>query len=72
MQQALVIAQVVSAVVLIVSVLMQQRGSGLGGVFGGDSGVYRTKRGIEKGLLFISIISGVVFFASLATLFLVQ
>lgn len=72
MQQALIIAQVVSAIILIASVLMQSRGSGLGGVFGGDSGVYRTKRGIEKGLLFVSIISGVIFFASLATLFLVQ
>lgn len=70
MKQALVIVQVVSAIVLILSVLMQSRGSGLGGVFGGEGGVYRTKRGIEKGLLYISIIAAVLFFGSLVTMFI--
>lgn len=70
MKQALAIVQVVSAIVLVISVLMQQRGSGLGGVFGGEGGVYRTKRGVEKGLLYISIIASVLFLGSLATIFL--
>lgn len=70
MKQALVVVQVVSAIVLVLSVLMQSRGSGLGGVFGGEGGVYRTKRGVEKGLLYISIISAVLFFGSLATIFI--
>lgn len=72
MKQAIIVIQIISALILIVSVLMQQRGAGLGGVFGGDSGVYRTKRGIEKGLLYISIIAAVLFFATLVTLFLVR
>ncbi len=70
MKQALSIIQVVSAIVLVISVLMQQRGSGLGGVFGGDGGVYRTKRGIEKGLLYISIIASILFLGSLAATFI--
>lgn len=70
MKQALVAIQVVSAIVLVMSVLLQSRGSGVGGVFGGDSGVYRTKRGVEKGLLVISIIASVLFLGSLAAIFL--
>ena len=58
----LVIAQVVVAVLLIISILLQSSGSGLGGVFGGAGAVYSTKRGIEKGLFFATIILSVLFF----------
>jgi preprotein translocase subunit SecG len=52
----------VDAVVLIISVLMQSRsGGGLGVAFGGGGGeVYRSKRGIEKILFNISIITGII------------
>ncbi len=47
---------------LIGSVLLQQRGSGLGAAFGGDNTVYRTKRGVEKGLFYVTIALAVLFF----------
>jgi len=42
--------QLIVSVALIFSVLLQARGSGLGGTFGGDSSVYRSRRGIERRL----------------------
>lgn len=63
----------VSAVLLIISILLQNRGSGLGATFGGDSNVYRTKRGIEKLLLILTIVFAVCFFgASIVVLLLPQ
>lgn len=56
--------QAVAAVLLIVAILLQQRGSGLSTVFGGEGGFYRTKRGIEKFLFFGTIILAVVLFGS--------
>ncbi|MFA5109689.1 MAG: preprotein translocase subunit SecG [Patescibacteria group bacterium] len=55
------IAQVVIAVLLTVAILMQNRGSGLGGVFGGTGGVYLTKRGLEKKLFIATIVLAAVF-----------
>lgn len=55
------IAQVISALLLIIVILLQNRGSGLSGVFGGSSGVYRTKRGIEKTLFTSTIVIAAVF-----------
>ena len=42
------IVQIIVSILLIVSILMQSRGSGMGGAFGGSSDIYRTKRGAEK------------------------
>jgi protein translocase SecG subunit len=58
------IIQLASAIALIIVILMQNRGSGLGSAFGGDSNVYRTKRGIEKSLVYISIILAIIFFVT--------
>lgn len=57
------IAQVVTAIILIILVLMQNRGGGLSGVFGGgDTGnVYRTKRGLEKKIFISTIIFSILF-----------
>jgi preprotein translocase subunit SecG len=43
-------------------VLLQAKGSGLGSIFGGDGGVYRTKRGVEKTLYQATIGLAVLFF----------
>jgi len=56
------ISQAVLAVILIISVLLQARGTGLGAAFGGDSNVYRTKRGIEKKLFQVTIVVAILFF----------
>lgn len=56
------IAQLVVSVLLVISILLQNRGSGLGGIFGGEGNIYRTKRGVEKVLFIGSIILAVAFF----------
>jgi len=56
------ISQAVLAVILIISVLLQARGTGLGAAFGGDSNVYRTKRGVEKKLFQATIVVAILFF----------
>ena len=50
MNPVLAIGQLIVAVALTFAVLLQSRGSGLGGTFGGDSAVYRSRRGIERRL----------------------
>ncbi|AAW39222.1 MAG: preprotein translocase subunit SecG [Dehalococcoides mccartyi] len=61
MQTYLIIAQIVLAVALTLSVLMQVKGGGLGGIFGQADSVYRTKRGIEKTLFILTIVLVVLF-----------
>ena len=55
------VAQIIVSVLLIISILLQNRGSGLSAAFGGDFGGYYTKRGVEKFLFFASIFLGVCF-----------
>ncbi len=59
--KSLVIVQVIVAVLLIISILLQSRGSGMGVSAGG--GNYYAKRGFEKFLLYAS--------AGLAVLFVI-
>jgi preprotein translocase subunit SecG len=42
--------QIIVSVALITVILLQAKGSGLGGIFGGDSSIYKTRRGVEKTL----------------------
>jgi len=55
------IAQAIVSILLVVSILLQNRGSGLSAAFGGDSGGYYTKRGFEKFLLYFSIGLSILF-----------
>jgi len=69
--RSLQIAQIVIAVLLMLAILLQNRGVGLSGVFGGSGNIYRTKRGVEKKLFISTIILSVLFFLiSLAVIFL--
>ena len=43
------------------SLLLQSRGAGLGATFGGDSSVYRSRRGIEKRLFQFTVVLAVLF-----------
>ena len=61
MQTYLSIAQIVLAVALILAVLLQVRGGGLGGIFGQADTVYRTRRGAEKTLFQLTIVLIVLF-----------
>ncbi len=53
--------QIIVAISLVVSILLQNRGSGLSSAFGGDFGGYYTKRGMEKFLFYFSSVLGAVF-----------
>ena len=55
------IAQIIVSVLLTISILLQNRGSGLSAAFGGDFGGYYTKRGMEKFLFYFSIVLSVGF-----------
>lgn len=61
MQVYLHVAQIVLAVTLVLVILLQVKGGGLGGVFGQPDTVYRTKRGVEKRLYQLTIVLIVVF-----------
>lgn len=55
------VAQLVISVLLIASILMQSRGAGMGGVFGGSNDIYRTKRGAEKIIFRATIVLAILF-----------
>ncbi len=56
------LAQIIIATALIVVVILQARTSGgLGGIFGGDQGIFRTRRGVEKTLFNFTIILAIAF-----------
>ena len=58
----LYIVQIVISVALVAAVLLQTKGSGLGGIFGGQSTVYQSRRGVEQTLFNITIGLAVAFF----------
>jgi preprotein translocase subunit SecG len=57
----LVVAQGILAVALIAAILLQQRGTGLGGAFGGEVTAYRSRRGIERTLFRLTILLAALF-----------
>ena len=59
---SLQIVQIIVAVTLIALILLQAKGTGLGGIFGGDSSVYKSRRGVEKTLFNATIGLSVLFF----------
>ncbi len=54
---------IIVSVLLIITILLQQRGSGLGAAFGGEGNVYMAKRGAEKVIFWASIVLAVLFMA---------
>jgi len=55
------IVQIIISVMLIVLVVLQRQGGGLGGLLGGDSSFYRTRRGMERTLNNLTIILAIIF-----------
>lgn len=51
----LLVLQIVVSVALVTFILMQQKGSGVGSTFGGEAVVYRSRRGVEKILMYATI-----------------
>ncbi len=64
MKTTLNIIQIVVSVLMIASILLQQKGVGLGAAFGGSSNIYSTKRGVDKILYRATIILAILFFAT--------
>ncbi len=57
------IALIITSVALIISVILQSKGAGLGGLAGGDTGgVFTARRGVEKTLFRATIVLSVIFF----------
>ncbi len=67
LKSALPAVQIGLSVILIILILIQSKGSGLSGVFGGEGNVYQTKRGAEK-IIFIATIVVVILFFGIAFL----
>ncbi len=65
------IALIITSIALVLSVILQSKGAGLGGLTGGDAGgIFTARRGIEKVLFRVTIGLSVLFFilAIIATL----
>ncbi len=61
MLTSLLIVQIILSVALVLAVMLQVKGGGLGGIFGQPDAVYRTKRGVEKTLFQTTIILAILF-----------
>jgi preprotein translocase subunit SecG len=64
MQQVLTISQIIVSLVIIALILIQERSSGMSGVFGGggtEGGVYQKRRGIEKMVFTATIVFSILF-----------
>jgi preprotein translocase subunit SecG len=59
----LAVGQILLSIALMAAILLQARGTGLSGTFGGDSAVYRSRRGIEKRLWQFTVLLLVMFVA---------
>jgi preprotein translocase subunit SecG len=58
------IALIITSIALIISVILQSKGAGLGSLTGGDTGgIFTARRGIEKVLFRLTIVLSVLFFA---------
>jgi len=62
MNNLLPISQIIVAVLLIIFILLQQRGEALGSAFGGTGGgFYGTRRGIQQKIFWATIVAGILF-----------
>ena len=72
MNTTIQIIQIVSGLLLILLTVTQKREGGLGSAFGGSSGgLYSTRRGFEKYLLYMTIILAIVFTACSVLIFVI-
>ena len=67
------IALIIISVLLIISVILQSKGAGLGGLTGADAGsVFTARRGVERTLFWVTIVLSVLFFALVITLLIIS
>lgn len=65
MDTILQIVTVGSAVLMVLAILLQQRGATLGAGFGSSGELYTTRRGLDKNLFEFTIIMAVIFVVSI-------
>lgn len=66
------IALIITSVGLILSVILQSKGAGLGGLTGADTGgVFTARRGIERILFWVTIGLSVLFFTLVIAILIV-
>ena len=66
-------ALIIISVLLILSVILQSKGAGLGGLTGADAGsVFTARRGVERTLFWTTIVLSVVFFALVITVLIIS
>lgn len=61
MKDYLLIGQIIASTVLVILILLQQRGSSLGSAFGGAGEFYAARRGMEKKILWATVVFGILF-----------
>lgn len=61
MKELISIIQIILGVLLVLLVILQSKGSGLGSTFGGDFSFYSSKRGAEKMIFITTIIVAFLF-----------
>lgn len=67
------IALIIISVLLILSVILQSKGAGLGGLTGADAGsVFTARRGVERTLFWTTIILSAVFFILVLTILFIS
>lgn len=61
--QVLPYVQIILSVILVLAILLQQTGTGLGGALGGNDsgGFHHTRRGFEKFLFYLAIVCSILF-----------
>ncbi len=72
MLKILYLTQLVISLALLISVLLQNKGTGLSATFGGDFSGFHTKRGIEKFLTITSSILGALFILNAIVVFVLS
>lgn len=59
------IITVASAILMVIAILLQQRGASLGAGFGSSGELYTTRRGLDKSLYRATIVLAIIFAASI-------
>jgi len=70
MKNIFLVANIILSIVIVAFILIQGKGAGLGSAWGGGGEMFQTRRGVEKIVLWVTVIAIVIFFAiSLINLF---
>ena len=64
MKSIVIAIQIILSIVMVISILLQSRGSGMSSAFGGGGESYRSRRGIEKIFLRLTVVLAILFLAS--------